>query len=383
MSKQRNVLLALGRYDYRTHRGVALYAGKHQWHLNVEMCISGRLPRGWRGDGIITSLDYQTDLVRMIRAAKVPVVDLSITRQDVALPRVIGDHVLIGQMAAEHLLERGFRHFAWCADHDDPICSLRHRGFSKTLGQAGFTCEEWIWRPGQQKPSDYWMAKSRWLQQKLRSMSLPGAVFAFRDAEAANVLDACLQAGFAVPEEVAILGVDNHELICESVHVPLSSVHHDLEKVGYEGAALLDRLMQGAPPPTQPILICPKGIITRRSTDVLAVNHEPSRRALRFIRENYQRNIGVTEAVQASGMARRTLEKTFRQSIGRTIHEELIRVRLARSRELLRQSDLSVTEIAARTGFRTAQYFSRVFHEAMSVTPRRYRLASRQETERS
>ncbi len=372
---QRNVLLALGRYDYRTHRGVARYAGQHHWHLNGDMGSSGRLPRGWSGDGIITALDFQTDLVRFIRSATAPVVDISLNRQDIILPRVVGDHYLIGRMAAEHFVERGFRHFAWHANDTNPVAELRCRGFTRTLAQEQLACQKWIWKPGAQRPADHWLAKSRWLADKLKRLAKPAAVLAFSDADAANVLDACLQAGLAVPDEVAILGVDNNEVICESLWVPLSSVFHDLERVGYEGAALLDRLMRGQSAPAEPILIQPRGVVVRRSTEVLAIHHEPSRRALVFMQENYRRNIGASDAAQASGIPRRTLDKAFREYLGRSVREELARIRLTRSRELLLQTKQPVAEIAAAVGFNTAQYFNNVFRQATGTTPRKFRLA--------
>lgn len=376
MSAQRNVLLALGSYDHRTHRGVARYAGEHHWHLNSEMCRSGRLPHGWSGEGILTALDGRGDLVRFIHAATVPVVDLALNRQDLPLPRVVGDHHRIGVLAAEHFLERGFRHFAWHANDTRPVAELRRRGFADTLARQGLTCEAWIWQPGARRPSDHWRAKSRWLVQRLQAMPKPAAVFAFRDADAANVLDACLEAGFAVPEEIAILGVDDNDLVCESVRIPLSSVQHDLEGLGYRGAALLDALMRGQPAPRQPMLIPPKGIAARRSTDVLAVHHEPSRRALGFLREHYSRNVGVADVVESSGLARRRLEQTFRQQVGRSIHQELARVRLAKVKELLLETKLPVTEIARRTGFTTPQYLNHVFRGATGLPPRRFRVAA-------
>ncbi len=376
MSAQRNVLLALGSYDHRIHRGVARFAGEHHWHLNSEMCRSGRLPRGWSGEGILTALDVQPDLVRFVRAATVPIVDLSLNRQDIPLPRVVGDHRRIGRQAAEHFLERGFRHFAWHANDARAVAELRRRGFADTLARAGLACEAWIWRPGGRRPSDQWRAKSRWLAQRLQALPKPAAVFAFRDADAANVLDACLEGGLAVPEEIAILGVDDNELVCESVRIPLSSVQHDLEGLGYHGAALLDRLMRGQPAPAQPELIPPKGITARRSTDVLAVHHEPSRRALGFLRENYSRNVGVADVAQSSGLARRRLEQAFRQQVGRTIHQELARVRLAKVKELLLETKLPVAEIARRTGFTTPQYLNLVFRKATGLPPRRFRVAA-------
>ena len=234
-----NVLLALGRYNPRMHRGVARFAGQHNWHLNAQMAYSGQLPLGWSGDGIITLLDTQKELIDFVQAAKVPVVDLSIIRSEVVVPRVAGDHCLIGSLAAEHFIERGFRHFVWFSPFNDMAAQLRLRGFAETLARVGAACESWVFESKPDEHRDEWTDKCEFLEHRLKMVSKPVAVFAFCDIDAANVLDACSNVGLAVPDEVAILGTDNNELICESVRVPLSSVNHDLEGVGYEGAALL------------------------------------------------------------------------------------------------------------------------------------------------
>jgi LacI family transcriptional regulator, galactose operon repressor len=200
------------------------------------------------------------------------------------------------------------------------------------------------------------------------------AVFAFCDIDAANVLDACANVGLAVPDEVAILGTDNNELICESVRVPLSSVNHDLEGVGYEGAALLQRLMQEARPPKNVKLIPPKAITIRQSTEVLAINHEPTRRALQFLQENYRKRIGAEEVATVCGMSRRKLDQSFHRHLGRTVSDQLATLRLIRAKELLLRTNLSAADVAAETGFNTPQYFNNVFRRATGLTPRRFRL---------
>lgn len=372
--KQKNVLLALSRYNSRTHEGVARFAGHHNWHLTSEMAYFGRLPLGWRGDGIITLLDGQQDIIDFVKAARVPVVDLSLIRQEIPLPRVAGDHRMIGRVAAEHFLARGFRNFAWFSTLNDAVTELRLGGFAETLAGSGFTCQRWIVTASMLAGSDEWTAKRDFLHPRLKAIPKPAAVFAFHDIDSSTLLDACAATKLKVPDEIAILGTDNNELICESVRVPLSSVNHDLERVGYEGAALLHRLMHGGRPPRQPRLIPPRGITVRQSTEVLAVNHEPTRRALLYLQQNHARRVGGTEAAEAGGLPRRTLERFFRQHLGRSINDELERIRLERAKELLLTTDLSCYEIATRVGFNTPQYFSNVFQRVVGLTPRHFRL---------
>jgi LacI family transcriptional regulator len=373
--RQKNVLLSLGRYNAQLHQGVVRCAAERNWHLNTEMAYFGRLPAGWSGDGILTLLDVQRELVDFVKAARVPVVDLSIIREDVALPRVVGAQHAIGCLGAEHFLERGFRHFAWFSTLDDAVTRLRLRGFAETLARTGLSTDCWIFQLPRHSHCDEWSAKCDFLEKRLRAAAKPTAVFCFRDADAANVLDACADAGLAVPEEIAILGADNNRLICESVRVPLSSVNHDLDGLGYAGAALLDRLMRGGQAPQQPKLIHPKGITVRQSTDVLAINHEPTRRAIQFLQEHYRRCIGAEEAAAASGLPRRRLELCFKEHLGRSIRSHLAILRLVRAKELLLNTTYSVTDVAAQTGFNTPQYFNLFFRHATGMTPRRFRLA--------
>ena len=377
MRARRNVLVALGSYDHRIHRGIARYAGRFNWHVNCDMCVSGILPRSWVGDGIITYLTNRADLARFVSHAAVPVVDLTIIRHDIPLPRVVGDQEAIGRQAAEHFLERGFRHFVWCASNDLLLWEMRRRGFAQTLARHGLKTEAWIWKLRGPRHPDPWRTKQQWLAEKLKAIPKPVAVFAFNDYEAANVLDGCTEANLSVPDDVAILGVDNNELVCDCLHVPLSSVHHDLERLGYEGAALLHRLMLGQRAPTKPLLIPPRGVVVRRSTEVLAVNHEPCRRALKFVQENTSPNIGVVDVSAASGIPRRSLEHAFRKNLGRSIREEIARARLAKVKSMLQQTDLSVADIAARAGFKTPQYLNLVFKKSTGMPPRKFRVARR------
>lgn len=372
-SSQKSVLLALSRYSPGTHMGVARFASRHNWHLNCEMALTGRLPEGWRGDGIIALLDGREDVANFVQRAEVPVVDLSVIRPDIRVPRVTGDHFAIGQTAGALFAERGFQHYVWFSTHDDPAARMRRDGFFAAVKTQAVSMQNWSFPKRARRKLDEWTVKSEWLIKRLRAIPKPAAVFAFHDGEAANVLDACMLAGIHVPEEVAILGVDNNPVICESVRVHLSSVNHDLEGLGYAGATLLEKLMNGEPPPGNPILIPPRGITERRSTNALAVTHPAVRRALEFLRGNYPRLIGPDDAVAAAGMPRVQLEGEFRKWFHHSMRHELARIRLQRAKELLVETELPVADIAARTGFNTAQYFNNVFRAETGLTPLVYR----------
>jgi LacI family transcriptional regulator len=373
MVKQKSVLLILGRYLHNAHRGVARYAGKHHWHLNASMANTTVIPKGWQGDGIITALDQRADLVQFVRNAREPVVDLVLMRPEINLPRVIGDHEMIGQLAAEHFLERGLRNFAWFSHRAGNAERLRHEAFAATLARHGFTTEKLIWSEHDQDEYASWRQMRKWLGAALKALPKPIGVFAFNDYEASDFMDACLFHGYSVPEDVALLGVDNNELVCDCQAVPLSSVNHDQERIGYEAAALLERLMNGKPPPKQPMLVPPRGITQRRSTDMVALNHPEVRKALLFLRENFHRSIGTNEVAEAADLSRRGLEKAFKQQLNRSVHEEIRRLRLNHVKDLLLYSDMSVIDIAAQTGFTHAQHLNNVFHNATGWTPIRFR----------
>lgn len=375
--RQKNVLLALSRYYHEIHSGAARYAAQHGWHLNCDMAITGMLPTGWKGDGILTLLADRKDVAKLVNNAKVPVVDLAIGRPDVAVPRVIGDNAEIARLAGEHFLERGFRSFAWYSSVDGPVADIRRDEYFKTVRSRAAVMEDWTFSAKRAGRQGEWIQRLNWLSRRLRAVPKPVAVFAFRDPDAVNVLDAALREGFDVPEEVSILGVGNNEIICESVRIPLSSVKHNLTELGYEGAVLLDKIMDGARPPTKPRLIAPQGIQMRRSTDSLAISDPMVRAALRLFRENTRRDISPEDVAALIGIPRKTLESAFRAQLGHSMRTEFARTRLTRAKLLLIGTEHSVADLAAMAGFNTPQYFNNVFRKEYGMTPRKYRLLRR------
>lgn len=387
MTRQPVVLLALGSYQHATHRGVARYAREKGWHLVADMAYGGQIPRGWEGDGIITSLTDRQELTDFVLSAGTHVVDLNMVRADIPLPRVVGNHEAIGRLAAMHLLERGFEHFAWYAVHENRTALERRTGFLRALNDEGMDlshCTNLIWAQGKGKPSADadaltadrdWTQRRDWIIKALGPLEKPLAVFAYNDYQASHLINACLHAGIQIPEEVAVVGVDNDELVCDCLPVPLSSVKHDLETRGYQGAALLDQRMKGdldAPIP-DPIRIDPSGVITRKSSDILALPDPQVSKALRHIWNHFHEPLSIGEIVAATEVSRRTLEKAFRQHLKRSILDEVQRVRLQRVKELLAHTDFSMRQIATQAGFASPQYLHQVFRKELGTTPGEYR----------
>lgn len=368
---QKSVALLLERYDSRVHRGVAEYASRHRWHLDAHMANNTIIPYGWKGDGIITALDRRADLIKFVCNTKVPKVDVTISRPEIRIPRIIGDNELIGRMAAEHFLERGLRNFAWYSGKKGNVEHLRTNAFASILAEHGFKCISLA--AATSRSGNNWLSMRESLGRMLADIPKPVGVFAFNDYDASSVIDACNAFRMAVPDDVAVLGVDNNELVCTCNSVPISSVNHDLERIGYRAALLLDRLMNGGKVPAGSILIPPRGITVRQSTDMMAINNQTLRKALMYLRNNYNRRFTVADVAADAGVSKRSLENLFRKELQRSIHEEILRIRLNHARDYLLNTKQRITDIAAMAGFCHPQHLNNSFREVYGLTPLKYR----------
>jgi LacI family transcriptional regulator len=196
---------------------------------------------------------------------------------------------------------------------------------------------------------------------------------ACNDFRGIQALDACRRAGIAVPEEVAVIGVDNEELVCKLAYPPLCSVDPGARSIGYEAAALLDRLMRGEPRPAAPLLIPPVGVIARLSTDVNAIADPDVATAMRFIREHACEGIGVDDVLSHVAVSRSVLQRRFRNLLGRSIHAMIASVRLERAKQLLLETDLPLAVIAKRAGYTHGEYLCSAFRQATGFPPGTYR----------
>lgn len=323
----------------------------------------------WDGDGIIARIKNQR-IAHQIVASGLPVVDISIQHHIPNIPSVEPDDDAIAWLAVDHFVQRGFKHFAYCGDNTFLISDRRGQAFTRALARTGNTAvrfdRDYPERvPISQRVSDI----GEWLAE----LPKPLAVFACYDVRGQHVLDACRLRDLAVPEQVAVLGVDNDELMCELSSPPLSSVIPNARRTGYEAARLLDRQMNGESVAATPIMIAPLGISLRQSTDVLAVADAHVAMALRFIRAHAAEAIGAADVARAVPLSRRLLEKRFRQMLNHTLHEEIMLVRIGRVKQLLVESQLSLEQIAATTGYEHPEYLSVVFKREVGLSPRQYR----------
>lgn len=378
----RHVLLVLGWYSHQYHRGVAAYAKSAQWSLDATTVHAkiqspgddhGKLSKYF--DGIICCLPGDPAIREFVRRAGLPAVDLAAQDQTINLPRVLMDNHAIGRLAAQTFLGRGFRNLAFCQFYGTWSDKERLAGFSAAVAAAGQKCASLDWRTNCRKSDLWnWELTRRWLCRELEKLPKPLAVMAANDDAAVVVLDACQQAGLLVPEQVAIVGCDNDELVCDFARVPLSSVDPYMEEQARKGAELLDSLMRGEPAPKKPIRLPPKEVVIRQSSDILAVENMAVASALRFIWKNYaDPNLSVPRVADAVSLSLRGLSKSFCQHIGRGVSEEIRRVRLEKARALLEQGDMLAYEVADRCGFASSKHLRETLKRELGRTPRQYR----------
>ncbi len=367
--------MALGYYDHQLHRGIVRYAREAGWILDTSMAHYGLLPDHWQGDGIITLLlSHRNDIIQYTQRSPVPVVSLTADVETLSIPRVLLDNMRIGQLAAEHLMDRGFENLGFYKFSDIHDVQGREKGFRQTVESAGRKYFPLDWHAAsQQQPSRKWFD---WLKRQLKRLPLPMGILAQSDNRASLLISACEAVGIAVPEQIAVIGVDNDEYACEFAPVPLSSVDSNREALAYEGAFLLGKLMEGGRPPAEPIVVAPKGIVIRKSSDILAIEHKAVARALGFIWEHFLEPISVDDVIEASRMSRCGLYRAFEKHVGRSIGDELARKRVERAKRLLVETDAKLHRIASQSGFSGGEHFSRAFTRLVGTTPSAYRRQS-------
>jgi LacI family transcriptional regulator len=362
-------------------RGVLRYERLHgPWGLHVMPGdLEQTLPamRAWGGNGIIARITTP-EITKAILATELPAIAVDLWEDQLApgnplsrLPELYVDSYAVGRMAAEHLLELGLSHFAYVGELHNVLWSKRREnGYADRLRLEGFE----PLRYAQPDPCDRdWGREQRRLSRWLAVLPKPVGLFAAMDVRGRQVLEACLEAEIAVPEEVAVLGVDNDELLCELSEPPMSSVSLDAERGGYEAAALLDRIWQGNVGNREKVLIEPTHVVARHSTDVCAVADRDVAAALKFVRLNATRPISVHDVVRHIGLSRRVLEVRFRRAVKRTIHDEIARLRLEQVKLLLRETNWSIGRIAESAAFANGSYLGKWFRQHVDLTPAEYR----------
>ncbi len=367
--------------------GVRRYLDEHgPWSTYLELRALDSPPpqwlREWDGDGILART-MSVEMDKALSVTGLPVVELRATHFSSHRPFVGMDNVQIGRMAAEHFLERGYRVFAAYSLETERFFEERVNTFVCELKAKGFPCE--VLPEKKSDTAEDWEKSQLRLMNWLSQLPKPVAIFAANDQLGVRLLEACRRSGIAVPEEVAVMGAENEETLCAFASPKLSSVQLDGFSVGFAAAKLLDGLMRfkrGMETRPENVLIKPKGVVVRGSSDQFMIADQLVAHAARLIRENATFGLNVDELCRRLNVSRSTLDRRMKGALKRTPKEEILRVRFREVHRLLRETDLTVEAIASQTGFTGAQYLHEAFRSEFGVTPGDFRLSAVSNRER-
>jgi LacI family transcriptional regulator len=352
-------------FDYQTS-----YTKARQLEEEKEL---SRLEK-WGANGIIATNINSPKQFSRISAMDLPSIILGGYTPEESIPgwhRIRSDPLEIGKMAAEHLLSKGYRKFAYCGFDGLSWSDDRGAGFVKRTREAGF--EPQVFKSSQARRKQSWENEQVRMVSWLESLPKPLGLMACNDDRGQNVLEACKLAGLNVPDDVAVIGVDNDILVCEVSEPPLSSVQLNNEKAGYEAAELLSKLMAGEKIMHQEIVVQPTSIVTRQSSDNLAIEDDNVAAAVRFIREHASEMIQVDDVVNVGSISRRSLERNFRKLLGRSIFAEIKHFHVNQFAKMLIETNMTVSQIAFALGHPSVQNINRYFREEKGMSPTTYR----------
>ena len=368
-------------------RGIARYVRETaRWNvLHQERSLSDAAP-AWLThqacDGVIARVE-SPQLLEQLSRLRLPVVDVRGVLECKGIPRVLSDDGAIAVMAAEHLLDRGLRNLAFCGFGGADYSRRRQEAFCRRVSAAGYAVEVFnttapLRRADTQRIEAAAIAGENKIRRWLKRLPTPVGIMACNDICGRMVLDACLREALRAPESVAVVGVDNDDVLCDLSSPPLSSVQPDCDGIGYRAAALLARMIHGGNRAARSLYIAPTGIVTRLSTDMLAVDDRLVAEALAFIRRSRGRHISVEHILDHladSGLttSRSTLERRFAEHLKRSPRDEIARAAMERARELLLGTGLPLQRIAESVGLAYSEYFIRVFKQRYGVTPGEFR----------
>lgn len=329
----------------------------------------------WQPDGIITDMNGHRT-VRDLLSTGVPTVDVALVAAQPSHACVGCDCRAAGELAAQHFLERGFRHFAFVGCHDRPCSEHCFQGFARVVRGMDYPVAR---NPGTSYGGAHW--SDSWLDcpddeglmKWLTVLDRPVGVMTCCDEAGVHVAAMARRAALRVPEDVAVVGFGDDELVCELASPPLSSVKVPSERIGYEAAAMLERLIAGGSARAEAAALPPIGVVARASSDLLPFADPVLAAALRFIRQHAHEAIGVADVLKEVSVSRRSLERRFRETIHRSPLDEITRARIQRARELLGGTDLAMPAVARGAGFANHQWFSTVFRRETGMAPMAYR----------
>ncbi|MBN2377701.1 MAG: XylR family transcriptional regulator [Sedimentisphaerales bacterium] len=323
----------------------------------------------WDADGIVMREPKES---REILALGLPtIMSPFTTEQFPEIPKFLVDCDAVGRMAAEHLLNRGFQHYAFCGFNNMFWSRDRGESFTQHINKAGYEVHNYNLPERHIMLS--WEKEQPFMMNWLKSLPKPVAIMACNDDRGRHVIEACKIMGLPVPEDITILGVGNDDMICDLSNPPLSSIARNHERAGYEIAELLDKLMAGEKMADQRIIVQPLHVVTRHSTDILAIKDREVAEAVRFIRIKRKKPIQVNDVVDAVGISRRSLELRFRKELGKSVLNEIQRVRTDLIARMLVETNLSILQISLALGYTSEAHIARYFQQQKGMSLLAYR----------
>ncbi len=367
-----------GAHQERFIQGVAQFAAAHQrnWSFTVapeSLLLSILELKGWKGQGVLAALNTPEEAACALQLA-MPVVNISSALEVSPVPRSMVDNLAIGMHAAEHLVGRGFRSFAYYGLEGVEYSKQRYRGFVQRLEENAFQATMHLSTPTFCFDGERWNMQHESLKTWLKTLDSPCGVFVASDYRACQVLDACLEVGISPPDQLAVIGVDNEQAICEHVTPTLTSVARNDVAEGYSAAVMLDALMQGAPLESSEAKVPPLEVVERKSTAAFAVSDTRLQKALAYLHEYSHDPITVVELASHAEVSRRWLEYAFREVFDETPYQYLRRHRLLKAKQLLSDEPKTrIADIAKRTGFSSVKQMRVAFQQSFGVTPGDFR----------
>ena len=325
--------------------------------------------KDWGADGIIGQLYNDTNVGKIVDSG-IPVIAQDFKERFKEIPNITGSYRETGILGADYFLKKGYKNFAFYGFNDIVWSRERAEGFEERVNAAGHHVHYFEHRKS--RSTDLWYYKSNSLSQWIRSLPKPIALMACDDNQGQHITEACRQIKIRIPEEVAVLGVDNDEMLCELSDPPLSSIAMDVERGGYDTAKLLDKMIKGLKKPYD-ILVKPTQVITRQSTDIYATNDAHIASTLKFIHKNIEKNLHVDEIVKQVPLSRRSLEKRFLQITGLPVYKYIFNLRIEKFTQKLLETDQSIFEIAMDMGLNDSKNIARQFKQVKGCNPVEYR----------
>ena len=362
----RGILRGIHEYA-RVHPDWTIYLTEHGRH-EIDESFAG----SWKFDGVIARIETAL-MAQIIARMNVPTVDVSAARLIPGIPWVETDDEAITRFAIDHLRDCGLQNIAYFGDPFYNWSRWRQQTFERILSRSGGDLTSVYNLPARTEPRVRWWTQREAIRDWLAELPKPVGIFACYDACGQQLLEICRYYDIMVPEDVAVIGVDNDELLCELATPPLSSVIPNSGKTGVYAAGLLDQMMRGDSLSERKYSIEPLGVRKRVSTDVLRVTDPHVAQAVAFIRKNAHQNIRVEDVLNIVPLSRRVLEARFRQALNRTPHQEILRVRTNCVRELLLETEMSLSEISEALGIEHPEYLSVFFKKETGMTPKDYR----------